>query len=78
MKYVLRLCEAGYNGGPILSESVHDTFDAAMDAIPCQFQNEFIRDPRVRSDIKNTIDSVGAWSICGAGEHLSYVIHIRK
>lgn len=73
MKYVLRLCEAGFNGGKVLSESVHNTFDEAMDAIP--FKMEF-DDARSRADIKNTLDSVGSWSIWGIGD-LSYVIHVR-
>ena len=75
MKYVLRLCKADYNGGTILSESIHDTFDAAMDAIP--FQREYFRNCRVRSDLKNTIDSIGGWSITGIG-NLSYVIHTMQ
>lgn len=73
MEYVLRLCEADYNGGRVLSESIHDTFDAAMDAIP--FEMEF-DNARSRTDIKNTIDSVGAWSVWGIGNQ-SYVIHTR-
>ena len=74
VKYVLELCEAGYNSGKILSRSIHDTFDEAMDAIP--FKMEF-DDASSRADIKNTLDSVGSWSICGIG-NLSYVIHTRK
>ena len=73
MKYVLRLCEAGYNGGKVLAESVHSTFYEAMDAIP--FKMEF-SDARSRVDIKNTLDSVGVWTIWGIGD-LSYVIHVR-
>ena len=73
MKYVLRLCEAGYNGWKVLSESVHNTFDEAMNTIP--FKMEF-DDARSRADIKNTLDSVGAWTIWGIGD-LSYVIHVR-
>ena len=73
MKYVLRLCEAGYNGGKVLSESVHNTFDEAMDAIP--FKMEF-DDARSRADIKSIIDSDGACSIWGIGD-LSCVIHVR-
>ena len=73
MKYVLRLREFDYNGGKVLFESVHNTFDEAMDAIP--FKMEF-DDARSRADIKNTLDSVGAWSIWGIGD-LFYVIHVR-
>ena len=71
MKYVLRLCTADHNGGAILYESIHDTFDEAMDAIPVK--DEF-DSARSRADIKNTLDSVGSWAICGIG-NLSYVIH---
>lgn len=73
MKYVLRLCEASYNGWKILSESVHNTFDEAMNAIPFKMKFD---DARSRADIKNTLDSVGAWTIWGIGD-LSYVIHVR-
>lgn len=73
MKYVLRLYETVYNGGKVLSESVHNTFDEAMNAIP--FKMEF-DDAHSRADIKNTLDSVGAWTIWGIGD-LSYVIHVR-
>jgi len=72
--YVLRLCEADYNGGKILSESTHNTFDAAVAAIPNNLTARF--DSRSLGDIKNTLDSVGAWSICGIG-NLSYVIHVK-
>ena len=73
IEYLFKLVQAGYNGGNVLSESVHNTFDEAMDAIP--FKMEF-DDARSRADIKNTLDSVGAWSIWGIGD-LSYVIHVR-
>lgn len=78
MKYVLRLCQAGDNGGLILAESAHDSFDAAMDAIPCEaFPRAERYGARVRADIKNTLDSVGAWTITGIGDK-SYIIHTRK
>lgn len=73
--YVLRLCKAGANGGEILSESVHDSFKSAMDAIPANSREHL--DARACADIKHTLNDVGAWTICGRGD-LSYVIHTRR
>lgn len=73
--YVLRLCKADINGGKILSESVHDSFESAMDAIPASSREHL--DARACADIKHTMGDVGAWTICGRGD-LSYVIHTRR
>lgn len=73
--YVLRLCKSGANGGEILSESVHDSFESALEAIPASSREHL--DARACADIKHTLDDVGAWTICGRGD-LSYMIHTRR